>query len=761
MQAQGKRMRNYIIGLLMVMFAGFAGSGVYAADFTAVEAAFDRGVQQYETGNLEGAVLAFEEVLRLRPDAEAAIRLRDKVGHMFFVQLLVDGVHKDKRLGTVAERFMELTTRSIKMKRVEPATIEGLVKDLEKDFETRWRAILDLCTIGEPAVPYLVPALGNQQDDDLRANTVITLTKMGRVAALPVIEALDSSNVYIRQNAAAILGNIREDRAIAALKRVIENPKEIPEVRKHAETAILKITGNGSDMLPSAKELYLELAKNYYLDHPSVMRPLLESRVQIWNWHVEDDNVVATEVPSYAYNELLAEEACYEALKLDTNYSDVLPLALCVYLAQINEVEDLVILSKIHQPTGGISNEEAATLEARLNDLRNVDLFAAFGGLDVFDRALAVALDSQDETVAVSCIESMTQVAKEASPTVIRALDYPDKRVKYAAAMALATINPQMPYEGMEKVMPTLNHAVGEAGVRVVLLIDGDKDHLNLISGHLRLLNCVVVSADNGPDGLSRARRFPAEDMIIITQTLPESDSQEIVMKLRDDFRTEKTPIFVMGNLVEQDKLNQIFGEMVNGYMDAGIDKVGLASYLEEVFSTEAVLADAKSEATRIAAAAAKVLAGVPRMATPLNLDTAQDALVKSLAIQPDEVRLPALQAINNIGLAGASDAVIAVLTNPESVKAIRLNCLDAIGGIIERRSTVQTEEMESLVSALNEEDQDIRQHAANALGRAGSLGVPNLNRIFLNQRIGLALPKKEAASEEEETEEADKAADS
>jgi CheY-like chemotaxis protein len=85
-----------------------------------------------------------------------------------------------------------------------------------------------------------------------------------------------------------------------------------------------------------------------------------------------------------------------------------------------------------------------------------------------------------------------------------------------------------------------------------VLVIEDERDLLDLMDGHLRRIGCRVSRASSGEEGLERARADPP-DVVIVDVLLPGIDGREVTRELRADPRTRDCRIVVSSVLDPQD----------------------------------------------------------------------------------------------------------------------------------------------------------------------------------------------------------------
>ncbi|HYF00936.1 MAG TPA: HEAT repeat domain-containing protein, partial [Planctomycetota bacterium] len=296
----------------------------------------------YKRGKNAEASSKFEEAFQMQPSSDQVYAFIKRAG-----EDLVAGMMNstDRKMQDVGKRLFELAKPGEPL-REKKETVLKYVDDLKaEDFDT-WRlAFWHLKNFGPYAIRFVLPALGDAQQDRFRTRVMILLTEIGIDGSLAVIEALDSKNEVMRQNAAIVLGNVKDERAIPALKRLVEDANEKPQVKKFADEALRKIIRvKDAAQWKKATDYYYELAMKYYYGHSSVLFSW-QRHYLIWKWDAEKDVLTERKVARFAYNEQLAEEALFDLLTLDPNYKDAATgqtawsLKACVHFAQALEAE--------------------------------------------------------------------------------------------------------------------------------------------------------------------------------------------------------------------------------------------------------------------------------------------------------------------------------------------------------------------------------------------------------------------------------------
>jgi len=83
--------------------------------------------------------------------------------------------------------------------------------------------------------------------------------------------------------------------------------------------------------------------------------------------------------------------------------------------------------------------------------------------------------------------------------------------------------------------------------MKTILVVDDDPVLLDLLSLSLKGAGFSVVTANNGPDALKRARQIP--DLVVLDLVLPELDGFTICQTLKKDRATAAIPIIMLTGL--------------------------------------------------------------------------------------------------------------------------------------------------------------------------------------------------------------------
>jgi HEAT repeat protein len=685
------------------------------------------GIDLYKRGKYAEAHAKFEEALQKKPDSDLVYAFIKRAGEDLVASMMSS---PDAQMKADGYRLFELAKPGEIIRRDKKAVLK-YIEDLKSDdFAVVENARWHLKNFGPWALRFLVMHLGHDLEDKFRSRVILTLTEMGTDATLGVIECLDNTSDetghFMRQNASIVLGNIKDERALPALRRVSENPNEKPEVKKFALEACLKITRKTQEQLKGSKDYYFELAEKYYRGHSSVMHAWNRAHL-IFRWDPEKHVITEREVPRFAFNEQLAEEALYDLLKLDANYLhpdrriSAWTLLAAVHYAQNIEAEIGIRAAEDALKNGepGLKPSEVDDLKKWLANHNRHNVLASVPGKRTIYDCLAYSIKHNDTLVAKACIETIKEMGRPedlppvaiAAPTptdtgtpapavdtssymgypLIQALTNDDKRVRYAASEAMVKINPQTRRLGMELVVPNLIDAVGEQGVRVALVIyevqdDADRNFVNQMKKLLTKVNVFPVFATSGEEGIIKGKQFPSEDVIFIQKKIAgriyfkETEIKKPVVEtvfdtLRDDVRTKWIPrVLLCDNAAEAEDAKKQYLETGTGQGVVTKDECTAAGshlmmqgMLDKLFDSPEAKKDSKDRADMIAKSAAETFASIDVTNTLYPFRDAVDALIKTVSpeiLREDFIRIPAARSLGHFGDQRAVDVLVKVLND-------------------------------------------------------------------------------------------------
>jgi two-component system alkaline phosphatase synthesis response regulator PhoP len=113
-----------------------------------------------------------------------------------------------------------------------------------------------------------------------------------------------------------------------------------------------------------------------------------------------------------------------------------------------------------------------------------------------------------------------------------------------------------------------------------ILVVDDDKEFLELVEYNLRLAGFEVYLATSGKKGLKLARKKqPA--VILLDTVMPKMDGLEVLSELKHDERTEKIPVFMLTGKTIMDDVERAFEIGADDYITKPVELKKLGSIVK------------------------------------------------------------------------------------------------------------------------------------------------------------------------------------
>lgn len=677
----------------------------------------DNALELYKQGKKKEAYDEFEKAIQKRPSESTAFAWLDRVGQEIVFDMINSG---DRELQDMGRRLINLAKPARQAIVVKAEVIKEMIRNLgpDQEWSVQRAAHFRLVVYGPWALPYLVPFLNEAAEDTLKSRVMLVLKEIGPEISLGVAECLDADKEkfkLMRQNACVVLGNIGDERAIPALKRAFEDPNELPEVKEEAHIALQKLTGVRSPASwKKATDYYYNLAWNFFRRHPDVIRSW-ERSFLFWKWDSDNQVLTTRQVPHFALNEQLAEEALYDLLSLDPDYPGAWGLLAMVLVQQAIEAEAAIKAAESAVALEELKQDELDDLKKRMNLVERVNVLAEKIGNRAIYGGIAAAMTEGVPAIAERLIDIAMRKgraeelppAEETKPKeggdeedgnrpkpppkeafagypLVDALTYHDKRVRFRAAEAILKIAPRERRLGWQLVVPNLAEALALTSMNIGLVIydtrtEADAAVVNRIRDTFHKAGVYMLLGKSKDEGILQALTYPGEDAIFIQYKVAQQlhvreevsgkklVEQSVFDFLRDDVRTRHIPKFILcDNDEELKKAEEIFAQHIVRAIPTAMDDISLKRYMEEMKEKMGYEArDAKARADEISRRAAEALAGIDVETTAYPVAGAVPALVTCISpeLKRDRsVRVAACRALGVIGDTRGIDACIRIL---------------------------------------------------------------------------------------------------
>lgn len=632
-------------------------------------------------------------------------------------------------LAELAAAILKLVEEGRFQRRTDTVAIVREVKRLSGTTRGRMLAIERLKDSGEWAVPVMINVLRDTSRSDEVSLIRWALPQIGRPAVNPLVVVLQKNPALnIQVIVLDALGKIGYRSALPYIKEILENSQSSPELKAVAQEAYAAIVGNDTGTaFFNAADLFYGLAEDYYNEVPSLAPLANEENANIWFWQ-DKEGLYKEQVPRGAFNELMAMRACEDAIRLEPAMAD----AIALWQSAFFRLE----AQGFAQPAYfGEHHADAAT-------------YALTAGPEYLQRTLARALDNRNRPVALAAIQALRRNSGQQSllfvvgqrQPLIEALNYPDREIRFSAALTIGASLPAKPFEKSEFVVPIIGEALRQQGQRCAIVIDNDQNRRNNLVAQLRTTEkfAQVVSGDNFNIALEQAQDFPSIDIVILDAALGLSGIQDTLKLMQGDYRLAFCPTLVISNTLASHEVDGIKAQ--SPFVDVVLADSASAEMLQDanaILERNQARAFAQELGDKYAADAAEVLLSLAvtdnRILPPVQ---ALKALLPAIRDTRPVIQQAVLQTLARLDSTDAQRAIADFALDDKvelNTRLLALNCL-----AISAKSHGQLllmDHIDALYAIVGATDQDpqLRNLAAQAYG-ALNLPSAKVSQLILDQ---------------------------
>jgi HEAT repeat protein len=653
------------------------------------------------TGQVQQAVPYLNSFIQSKPDDETLLAIRDRYGAGSILQL-ADHPQTRGFEPTITTMLAEAVQRNA----TRPDRINRFIAALTKTNAEQAYAVDQLRRAGPYAVPFLVHALqqpGLSIED--RSAIVRNMGRLDRSVVPPLIAALDSPSAAVAASVAAVLGVLGDPRAVPHLTYLAAR-RQAPAadggeasdvVRDEARRAIFRLTGRPFAAQPMQPICVLVDAALRYHRH-AIRFPA--PPFILWTWDENQAVPVTNSVSQSEAEAYFGLRLARQALQLDP--ADLGAQVTFLSLALEKAVERTGFASfPASDPSGAFSAALAV-------------------GPEVLGTVVLVALADRKYDLAAVAVTAFGRVTdREALPRgccanpLIKALTAPNRRVQFAAAQALVTLEPRHAFPGSSLVVPTLARFVTGQGLPRAVVIDGNTARGSQLVGYLKELGYEPVLATTGADGFRRAAESADVELILLDNHLVVGDWRLIdtLANLRSDCRTAGIPVYIVGPLNLDVKLNYMRSSFPEVKFLLRPDNAALLEH--QLGGRPAGLSE--SERTAYARSATVLLARIaaqPCSPFEPELSIAEPALTAALNMAAVE---PAAAALSEVAMSDAQRGLADLVLDPSKPAPVRQSTAAMLTRSIQRFGPLVAADQETRLLA--EFDQELDPALRSALG--------------------------------------------
>lgn len=503
--------------------------------------------QPQEPSNLE-LLKDFIHLVRINNSEFAASRAKQLLDRDLTPTQFVDLVEQSQEQG----RFEESVARAMRNADTEPLAAE-LLKKFEKGKLERARnpdeitknitaltgttrgkmmAVQSLTAAGEYAMPQLLEAFLDRSDLVRQSEVRGVMIQLGRQAIIPLSVALLKVEPSKQEAVADLLGMIPYRTSLPFLADVRQTTQS-DAVRSAVDRAMGRLEAGAGSADPA--QLYLQLGEGYYAEKSELTSFPAEEFQLLWSF---DPSIGLVMVPirTPVFHEAMAMRCAERSLALHPD----------------NEAVALWVASNFSRE---IDSPEGYENPSYGKDRRDAMYYSVAAGSVVAQKVLARAIDTNDTPLArrsLAAVESMAGAqlwsGTDNRRPLIEALNYPNRRVQYEAALALAAAQPTQSFPGAERVVPTLAGAIRDASSMYAAVLAPDTETYQAMRQTLEKAGYKVLPAGRKLDDLSGPiAEVPGVDLLVTAGT-GFDELVTLVDGLRGSSKLSATPVLALAN---------------------------------------------------------------------------------------------------------------------------------------------------------------------------------------------------------------------
>ncbi|MEQ9460179.1 MAG: hypothetical protein RIG82_04430 [Phycisphaeraceae bacterium] len=433
----------------------------------------------------------------------------------------------------------------------DPERIRANIERLAINRRAFINAVERLRGAGQFAAPLLLDTLQDRQQANLHPFVQEAMVAIGRSMVYPLSEALPELDAVQQGQVAQVLSRIGYPQALPYLKQAIEDPSTDPTALESlvaAHNEVLKTINMPRDT--SAALLYVAAGEGQYVagtnnaEIPGLGAETYDAT--LWEY-TSETGLVPIKVPEAIFADALALRSSIKALKLEPDTDAAMTLFLRSNLRRENR----------------LPSDEADP--SYPTDMLPASYYAMLAGPARLHEVLDRALTDEDPVLALDAIAALRKTAganaliqgASGRQPLLRALSYPDRRVRFMAAEALASANPMQTFPEAERVVPVLGEAVRQNDTKYAAVVANDFETLNTLLGVLNQLGFEAFGGLSREDLNDEIALRPGVDLVVLA--LGEGDVEAFFLDTKGDTRLGATPVLALVSVAEQITLTEMF----------------------------------------------------------------------------------------------------------------------------------------------------------------------------------------------------------
>jgi hypothetical protein len=505
---------------------------------------------ELNTGQPEAALFYLRGFLNSKPSDQDLVGIERNRGFAAVLRLRTVRWSNDPKIDAegrqLAEQAIERVNAAVRRQLGDPARIARFIRNLSASPEERAYAIMELQRAGALAMPEIIATLRQDTDPFRRATILGVLSMLPAETVQPLLAALDMQdatglrvqllNALAARSDLNQLASRAETNPLPTLEYLAAAPKQPADVRRVAADIASRLLVTPPSRLPLAKVELTRAADQFYRHEAAFINP---NNVPVWRW--ENNRLVSYAATASQAEEFFGLRYARWALELDPAFEPA-------------QVVFLSLATEKAMERGGLERPLAQTAPD-VHDL----LATVYGGalINTLDRALA----EKRTPVVLGITRALGERAEvqAARPeltrpgVLVRALDYPDRRVQLSAADALLRLPGPPVHQASARVVEVLRRAVAAdsetslpATPLRVLVANYNPVAAERMADAVRSAGFEAVVVRTGRELMRRLNQASDIDAVILDSELPYPPLEDTLASLRYDVHAGLLPVRIV-----------------------------------------------------------------------------------------------------------------------------------------------------------------------------------------------------------------------
>jgi HEAT repeat protein len=461
-------------------------------------------------------------------DERRAKLLKDKKAREAALKKVAD---ERRSFRTDVDKLLDRVNAIVKKQLRDPKRLRKLINNLSASREERAWAINQLRRSGPAAVPFLLKALQETEGKFAHQKIYSAILQLDNTIVPPFLAALDIPDNNLRRDIMDLMKGRAERSAVPELWYFAASDKVPPTLRRRAAQTLAYLKRTKPDKLPPAPAALTQLANTYY--NHRVRFPDRE-RVTVWKYDPQKKELSDSTMTAGQAEEYYGLRYARLALDLDPTYrpAQIVFASLALEKAYGNDIH-LPLAQKapaVRDLLRTISPELLAEV---------LDQALRQGRLPVILGSIQVLGDLGDVRAG--------KLPVHGAPVLIKALNYPDRRVQMAAVNALVRIPGEPAKSTALRVVKLLRRFLQADATPRVMVAYFNQRRADQVGRLVREIGYDPVIVRTRRAALNRLKEAADVDAILIDSTFPqwEREFPFVLAEMRADINFGLLPVIV------------------------------------------------------------------------------------------------------------------------------------------------------------------------------------------------------------------------